>query len=1728
MLKRKLWKKKLARLAALALSASMMLSNASSAFAQGSASEAVDMEEQTEGEPDEKLGLLEEAEEFSEESFEEGEDALDEGSEQEAAEDAENEGEENTANPMEEGGDAGDEVAPEENEDAESEISGETTDGETVEATDETSDPENAAGNESNDASADGTEDALDSEGDVADESLYSEDGNDAAGEAENPDDAGDDALNDAETESTEADALVNDESAEALPGDETGDAPESVESEEETGEGQADVSGEAAGEAADAGAIDAADGAGLPEEADGQNDESEEALTGEETLDGESEELPAEDTSEDGASDAGEETLTDESTEDANAEESGELPAEEASEDGASGEGEEAITEESGEVEEAIAEESGEDTEAIAEESPEDAVSEESTEGAAEESDGEVEAEGEAASEEVGDAVIQEEAAGEETAAMAEDSEAESAEAESTEAESMEAASESAEAAGELQDIALDENAVSGQAGSVNPISSVSFTGEGYDEDDSLYNIGLSGVTTMQIELEIEYDKSGGYSTDQVVVYESANENIFTVSSTGLLTAVGTGTADVSVLAMNPGDEESKDFIRSANVQVSDSVYKVSFNANGGKFLEGQGKTIYVPGNSSKSIDYGETVATRAGYEMRGWATTADAAYAEYYSFLDSVSQDMTLYAVWKKPYTVKYDANGGAFNDGYGDDRVVYEGDSAYLYGDYAATRDGYKLVGWATMKTATEKEYPIIVTKNITLYAVWKKPCTVKFDANGGTFTSEDYGEPEEGAVGELMYLNGDYVATKDGYKMVGWSESKDASSASYTDSFTPSKDTTLYAVWKKMLKVTFDPNGGKFTNGDKTKVEETAEGEEIYVNRYSNDIENGSYTLVGWTEAKDGSGRVYSGANYDSYIPTGDVTLYAQWSYPYTVKFNKNGGKLSEYVKDESVGYGDSIYLHTGENGGTRKGYKLVGWTENKKGTGTVWTDRYLVKKDVTLYAKWEKVKTQYKISFNVNGGTWASGDNAYYNVENYKKGMTLEAGETFYLATGGSVATKKGKLLTGWTEKKNKGEVLTGEYEVTKKVTLYAYWETAYTVTLNGNGGVDSNGAKTQSSVVLKGNTIWLPDSSAFAKEGYTLAGWTVKKNTGTVLNGEYKPAKNVTLYAKWIKNVTVTLNAGKGWFDFTSESKAHTKKVGLGKGMSAGNAFVTPYLSGKVFGGWYSDKALKKPVKRSAVVSKNVTYYAKWLDKQYKVTVKNLAGANYTNRATGEYVENSGVDSYSFYIQKGTKIGSFEARNKRYKNADFYFDSKFTKPVDSSFVPTGNVTVYASWPEDSGNIYILWDANGGYYAGSSSKSSSGYWYMEPGDMLAKRGYDGSEMRKDGYYFVGWYDAEDVYAKVLPNAHVFTKSTCLKAKWAKGVKVTLNLAGGKFGSYDKRRYLPSFTVKKGQRLGDADLYLPIPSKENYAFVGWKSSLTKKTVESLYNETITKAVTYTAVWKKAAAATTKTVTLTLMGGDGSIYDPVTGQYVTKLQVKVRKGTTYSSALNGGSFYVFNGNYHSIDHSIDYESIHNTDKTLENTGWSLTKKGKALDWDYKFNKNATLYPVFEKTGYHIVLVMNGGLQGRSSYNQPFNTYTVKKGNTTYLPDANNMSKEGCKFAGWYTDAALKKAVKNPKSFKPTADTHLFAKWTTVAVTKITLKKSSTTLGLYKYFDLKNYLDVKPATASRECLSYKSNKPAVVSVTDDGLVKGLKKGTAKITVSYKKKTATFTVTVK
>lgn len=185
-------------------------------------------------------------------------------------------------------------------------------------------------------------------------------------------------------------------------------------------------------------------------------------------------------------------------------------------------------------------------------------------------------------------------------------------------------------------------------------------------------------------------------------------------------------------------------------------------------------------------------------GFTFEGWFFDKDTwneqLTPDFYEN-QALTKDITVYAKRsadtepEKKYTVSFAPNGGS---------DVASVSVSVIESAPATTRDHYHFDGWyssASLEEASKISFPYTPTANVTLYAKWTQTeFYVTYETNEGSSVSGGWVET----------IDSEPFTTRSGYDFTGWYTNEDLSADSLVEfPFTPTKNTVLYAGWKKAV-------------------------------------------------------------------------------------------------------------------------------------------------------------------------------------------------------------------------------------------------------------------------------------------------------------------------------------------------------------------------------------------------------------------------------------------------------------------------------------------------------------------------------------------------------------------------------------------------------------------------------------------------------------------------------------------------------------------------------------------------------------------------------------------------------------------------------------------------------------------------------------------------------------------------------------------------------------
>ena len=262
----------------------------------------------------------------------------------------------------------------------------------------------------------------------------------------------------------------------------------------------------------------------------------------------------------------------------------------------------------------------------------------------------------------------------------------------------------------------------------------------------------------------------------------------------------------------------------------------------------------------------------------------------------------------------------------------------------------------------------------------------------------------------------------------------------------------------------------------------------------------------YIFAGWYTAASGGTRV--GGVGESYTPSANITLYAQWGKPCNVTYNANGGSCGTTSEKYS---GTALTLPAP----TRDGYWFIGWYDAAEGGNKIGDAgaKYNPAGEITLYAHWQEA-IKYTVTYNANSGSCGTASATYEGTA-----LTLPT------------PTKTGYTFNGWYTAASGGTKIGdagATYIPSANSTLYAQWTiNSYTITVTTNNAT----VKVNGTTVNNNGTVSIQYGAQVTVEvTYSESdnrSTTIKGTDGTTYTSPFTmPAQNVTINATSKKNST--------------------------------------------------------------------------------------------------------------------------------------------------------------------------------------------------------------------------------------------------------------------------------------------------------------------------------------------------------------------------------------------------------------------------------------------------------------------------------------------------------------------------------------------------------------------------------------------------------------------------
>ena len=452
--------------------------------------------------------------------------------------------------------------------------------------------------------------------------------------------------------------------------------------------------------------------------------------------------------------------------------------------------------------------------------------------------------------------------------------------------------------------------------------------------------------------------------------------------------------------------------------------------------------------------------------------------------------------------------------------------------------------------------------------------------------------------------------------------------------------PNNNIILQARWQlttTIRTITLNPTGGSVNPRTQTAIQGQNIGALPTPTR-------ANFTFTDWHTSRTNAttaNRVRSNTT----MPTNNLTIYAHWNpITHTITWNAGFGIFginnpSRWNHQQGSPLGTLPTI-------TRANYTFDGWWTSATGGTRISSTTRMPSNNVTYFARW--TPNNNVLTFNPNGGSALNP-----NTRTVQEGDRLGTLDT---------PIREHHRFIGWYDARIGGTRVQASTRMPAgNLTIFARWEPIMrTITWNAGSSVTnpqswSRQQGTQLSTALPTVT----------RTNYTFDGWWTSATGGTRVNTTTQvPSNNVTYFARWIANRTVTFNSNGG-----SAVNPATRTVVQGRTIGT---LPTPTRTNYTFDGWFTTATGGNRVTANTVVQNNMTVFARW--SPIMRTIVWNAGAGVTNPTSQS-------------LQQGSTIGILPTVSR----VGYTFDGWWTaanggtRINTSTRVPNNNVTYFARW-----------------------------------------------------------------------------------------------------------------------------------------------------------------------------------------------------------------------------------------------------------------------------------------------------------------------------------------------------------------------------------------------------------------------------------------------------------
>lgn len=392
--------------------------------------------------------------------------------------------------------------------------------------------------------------------------------------------------------------------------------------------------------------------------------------------------------------------------------------------------------------------------------------------------------------------------------------------------------------------------------------------------------------------------------------------------------------------------------------------------------------------------------------------------------------------------------------------------------------------------------------------------------------------------------------------------------------------------------------------------------------------------------------------------------------------------------------------------------------------------------------------------QLYVTYDANGGKGNVSDSREYS-----------SGDTVTVQSGDSLR-HDGYSFEGWNTKPDgTGTAYQADntFQITGDITLYAQWtRNTHNVTYNYsmNGGISAT--KTSDTVAFGGQIDLTPTAEL---SGWEFVGWNTDKNAEAGLTSLTMGAEDITLYAIYKKEITITFYSGSVGEYETFVATQYNNKTGTTVTYPTLKELNISGKDGYTAYGW---GIMNQVIGQDIYEAGSSLYWSNPPTTYWGVYQKEITVSYDANGGSGDAPESQTITTYAIVSENKCVLYTADAitlpEGSGLKSTGYTFDGWIEgnttgkgMTAGTEVKPTADTVYYASWVPNTYTVNL--HTNGG----SSGTTLISYTYGTGATLP-------TDWRKTGYSFAGWYDNEECNGEAVTN--ISGTATGDKKYWAK--------------------------------------------------------------------------------------------------------------------------------------------------------------------------------------------------------------------------------------------------------------------------------------------------------------------------------------------------------------------